>query len=87
MKLYQNQYVTILLVNNTGIILNLNVNHLFSHTGPKVFSVLPLFGPSAGGTNITITGELLNISESIVAFYPSDAGYQTIRLSNPDAGR
>jgi len=52
------------------------------------YHVWPLFGPVAGGTDITITGRELNNAASTVALYPvDDLHYDVIELSAPIGNR
>jgi hypothetical protein len=53
---------------------------------PIVTNVWPLYGPVAGGTRVTISGERLNWSEPIVALFPvnnASASVDVITLSIP----
>jgi len=48
---------------------------------PIIYKVWPLFGPVAGGTDVTITGRELNFTSLKVALHPVDKlHYDVIQL-------
>jgi len=49
-----------------------------------IYKVWPLFGPVAGGTDVTITGRELNFTSLIIALFPVDnLHYDVIQLHAP----
>ena len=53
----------------------------------NVFNIWPLYGPVAGGTIVTVTGEGLNTSDAVVALFPADFRYDVIHLYSLSGSR
>ena len=54
----------------------------------NVFNIWPLYGPVAGGTIVTVTGEGLNTSDAVVALFPADnLRYDVIHLYSLSGSR